>query len=295
VIVGSGAGQINLAFDRYFASTLSAGSTAGLNYSGRLTSLPTQVVAAAIATVIFPLIAGQFALSNRAGIRRSISLALRMVGFVVIPCAAGLSVLAYPIVQTLFQRGAFGPAATALCAGLIPFACVPLVANSFGGVLGRACYACQKVRWAVVGSICAVAINIALSATWLPTLGARGLLLANGIAGFFMTAFSIVLLWSAIQGFEWKPLVSSIARVALASLLMVGVLHWIGSLGFVPAPTLASRASYLAGLLAAGGIVYIAASRALGIEELALVTQMIARKFARNTPTPPESEAAPIA
>jgi putative peptidoglycan lipid II flippase len=295
VIVGSGAGQINLAFDRYFASTLTAGSTAGLNYSGRLTGLPTQIAVGAIATVIFPLIAGQFAISNRAGIRHSASLALRMISFIVIPCAAGLSVLAYPIVQTLFQRGAFGPSATALCAGLIPFACVPLIANSYGGVLGRACYACRKVRWAVVGSICAVGINIALSATWLPILGARGLLLANGVAGVFMTAFTFVLLWHAIQGFEWKPLLSSIVRVSLASLLMVAVLHWIVSLGFVPAPALASRASYLAGLLAAGGIVYLAASRALGIKELDLVVQMIARKFARGTAASLESEGAPIA
>lgn len=293
VIVGSGAGQINLAFDRYFASTLTAGSTAGLNYSGRLTGLPAQIAVGAIATVIFPLIAGQFASANRAGVRHSVSLALRMISFIVIPCAAGLSVLAYPIVETLFQRGAFGPAATALCAGLIPFACVPLVANSYGMVLGRACYACQKVRWAVVGSICAVAINIALSATWLPTLGARGLLLANGVAGFFMTAFSIVLLWRAIQGFEWKPLLSSLVRVSLASLVMVGVLYWIGSLGYVPAPTLVSRASYLAGLLAAGGIAYLAASRALRIEELAIVLHMIRRKLARGTAAPPASAGTP--
>ncbi len=282
VIVGSGAGQINLAFDRYFASTLAAGSTAGLNYSGRLTGLPTQIVAGAIATVIFPLIAGQFAISNKAGIRHSVSLALRMVSFIVIPCAAGLTALAYPIVQTLFQRGAFGPSATALCASLIPFACVPLVANSYGGVLGRACYACQKVRWAVVGSIIAVGINIALSATWLPILGARGLLLANGVAGFFMTAFSIVLLWRAIQGFEWKPLVSSLARIALASLAMVGVLYWIHSLGYVPAATLASRASYLAALLAIAAAVYVGSARALGVEELTIVMRTLKQKLARG-------------
>jgi putative peptidoglycan lipid II flippase len=253
-----------------------------LNYSGRLTGLPAQIAVSAIATVIFPLIAGQFASANKAGIRHSVSLALRMVSFIVIPCAAGLTVLAYPIVQTLFQRGAFGPAATALCAGLMPFACIPLIANSYGAVLGRACYACQKVRWAVVGSICAVGINIALSATWLPTLGARGLLLANGVAGLFMTAFSIVLLWRAIQGFEWKPLVSSLARVTLASLAMVAVLYWIHSLGYVPAATLASRASYLAALLAIAALVYLGAARALGVEELTIVMRTLKQKLARG-------------
>jgi putative peptidoglycan lipid II flippase len=282
IIVGSSGGQINLAFDRYFASTLSAGSTAGLGYSGKVTGLPLQIVAAAIATVIFPLIAGQFASSNRAAIRHSISLALRMVGFIIIPCAAGLSVLAYPIVQTLFERGAFGPAATALCVALMPFASVAMIANSYGTVLGRACYACQKVRWAVVGSVCSVAINIALSATWLPVLGARGLLLANAVAGFFTAAFLTALLWRAIQGFEWKALLSSHARIALASLAMVGVLYWIHSLGYVPAPTLASRASYLAALLAIAALVYLGAARALGVEELTIVMRTLKQKLARG-------------
>ena len=282
VAVGSGAAQINLAFDRYFASTLSAGSTAGLGYTTKLAFLPTTIVAGTIATVTFPLIAGQFASSNRVGIRRSISLALRMVSFIVIPCAAGLSVLAHPIVQTLFERGAFGPASTALCASLIPFACVPLIAISYNSVLGRACYACKEVRLAVAGSSAAVVINIALSATWSPILGARGLLLANGVSGLFLLTFLTGLFWRLIGGFDWKPLLSSLLRIALASLAMVGVLDWVRSLGFVPTATLASRAWYLGGLLVIGATVYLAAARAFRVEELTITVRTLMQKFGRG-------------
>ncbi len=289
IVMGSAAGQINLAFDRYFASTLSEGSTAGMSYATKLAFLPIQIVAAAIATVIFPLIASQFATSNRVGIRRSVSLGLRMVSFIAIPSAAGLSVLAYPIVQTLFERGAFGPGATALCASLVPFACTQLIAISYNTVLVRACYACQEARWTVLASICAVAINIGLSITWLPILGARGLLLANGVSQFLQTVFLIVLLWRLIQGFEWQPLFSSIVRISLASLVMVGALYWIGSLGFVPSPALASRAWYLAGVLAIAATVFLAVSRALGVEELTIVVRMIVQKFERGAVSPPEN------
>jgi len=140
---------MSLAFDRYFASTLKAGSTAALGYTTKLAFLPVLIVATALGTVIFPVIASQFASNDRAGIRRSTTLALRMVSFIVIPCAAGFIALAYPIVQALFERGAFGPASTALCASLVPFACLPLVAYSYNTVLGRANYACQAVRPAV--------------------------------------------------------------------------------------------------------------------------------------------------
>jgi putative peptidoglycan lipid II flippase len=282
VTIGSGAWQVNLAFDRYFASTLKAGSTAGLGYTTRLVFLPILVVAGAIGTVIFPLIAGQFATSNRVGIRRSVSLALRMVTFIVIPCAAGLISLAYPIVQTLFERGAFGPASTAFCASLVPFACVPLIAISYNVVMARACYACKEMRLATRSSFCVIAINVALSAALLHVLGARGLLLANGISMLVGTGLLITVLWGLTGGMDWKPLVSSFARISLASLAMAGALWWIRSLHYVPAETLASRAWYLAGLLTLGSIVYLAASRALGVQELTIVFKTLMQKFARN-------------
>jgi putative peptidoglycan lipid II flippase len=292
IAVGSGAWQVNIAFDRYFASTLSAGSTAVLGYTTKLAFLPITVVASAIATVILPLIAGQFASSNHAGVRRSISLALRMVSFIVIPCAAGLTVLAYPIVQALFERGAFGPTATAHCASLIPFACVPLIATSYSVVLSRACYACKEMSLAFAASTIAVVINIVMSATLLPHLGARGLLLANGIAGSFLSVFLTGLLWRMVGGLEWKPLIIAVLRIALASLVMIGTIYFVQSLGIAPR-TPASRLSYLAGLLALSAIVYVGASRTLGVEEVTIVFSTLMQRFARGI-VKPDSERGPI-
>ncbi len=280
VILGSGAAQINTAFDRYFASTLSAGSTAGLGYTTKLAYLPVLIVAGAIATVIFPLVAGQFANSDPAGLRRSISLALRMVGFIVIPCAAGLSALAYPIVQALFERGAFGPASTALCASLIPFACLPLVTISYNTVLGRICYACKKVRLTAIASVVTVAINIVLSATWLPALGAHGLLLANGVAGLILSATIVASLSRSIDGLEWKPLLSSLVRVAAASLVMVVAVAALAHL-YVVTAAFPIRALSLAGLLAAAAAVYIAAAHVLRLQELVIVYDALRQKFLR--------------
>jgi len=294
VAVGSGAGQINLAFDRYFASTLSAGSTAGLGYTTKLTFLPILIVATAISTVIFPLVAGQFANSDRAGILRSLSLAFRMVSFIVIPCAAALSVIAYPIVQTLFERGAFGPASTALCASLVPFACLPLIMNSYNIVLARICYACKAVRWAAVGSIFTVVLNIVLSATLLPTLGARGLLLANGVAELALMAFQMALLRRLIGGFDWKPLLSSLLRISLGSATMAGVLFAVAA-GYLPAATFAAHVCYLIALLVIGAASFLGIARAIGIEELAIVFQTLSQKFGRDTVTAPESAGRPIA
>jgi putative peptidoglycan lipid II flippase len=293
VALGSGAAQINLTFDKYFASVLTPGSTSGLGYTTKLAFLPLVIAATAISTVIFPLIAAQAASEDWTGIRRSISLALRMVGFIVIPCAAGLCALAYPIVQTLFERGAFGPASTALCASLIPFACVPLVMISYNTVLTRACYACKGVGLVAASSIVTVAINIALSALWIKTLGASGLLLANGAAGLILIALQIALLRRLIGGFEWLPLVSSFVRVSLAALAMAVTLR-LYSFAYAPQASFAMHALYLAGLLALGGVVYLGVARVLGVEELTIVATTLMKKFSRGAVIPSETAVGPI-
>ncbi len=284
VAVGSGAWQISLAFDRYFASTLSAGSTASLNYTTKLAFLPVPIIAGAIATVTFPVMAGQFASANHAGLRRSVASGLRMVTFIVVPCAAGLSALAYPIVQTLFERGAFDATATAACAAFIPFACVPLVAVSYNTVLGRAFNACRRVPLAVAGAIPAVIVNIVLSASLLPILGARGLLLANGIAGFSLLAYQLVVLARLLGGLEWRVLADSLGRTVLASLAMAGVLEALRGLGFSATHAPWSQVWHLIALLGTGAAVFALAARLLGVKELAIALGTVRRKIAGGAP-----------
>ena len=107
IIVGSAAGQLALFFDRFFASTLAPGYIAGMNYATKLVNFPQQIFAAAIATVIFPLLAAQFARENRRGVARSVVTGLRLVNFITIPSVCALIVLAHPMVQALFERGTF--------------------------------------------------------------------------------------------------------------------------------------------------------------------------------------------
>jgi putative peptidoglycan lipid II flippase len=282
VLIGSSAVQINVAFDRYFASMLNSGSTAAINYTMKVAMLPTMIVAASVATVTFPLIAGQFANSELAAIRRSVSLGLRMVGLVIIPSAAGLCVLAFPIVRTLFERGAFVPASTALCATLMPFACVQLLAISYGSILARACYACNEIPMAVVGSIASVMINVSLSAILLRSLGAGGLLLANGVGAFCYAIFLTVVLWRLIGGFEWKPLLLSTFRVSLASLTMAIALYVTRSIEVANNLISSNHAMDLGEMLVVGAIFFVGAAHMLRVEELSIAFTVLVKKVTKN-------------
>jgi len=146
IIVASAAGQIALFFDRFFASTLSPGYMAGMNYATKLVYFPQQVFGAAIATVIFPLLAAHYARDNRRGVAGTLVTGLRLVNFITIPAMCVLIVLAHPMVETLFQRGSFQASATDLTAGLMPYAAFGLVALAANIVLTVAASRVTKRR-----------------------------------------------------------------------------------------------------------------------------------------------------
>jgi len=294
IIVGSAAGQAALFFDRYFASTLTPGYMAGMNYASKLVGFPQQVFAAAIATVIFPALATSFAQANRAGIRRDLTIGLRMVNLITIPSMFVLIMLAHPIVQTLFERGTFHASATQLTAGLLPFGAVGLVALAANVVLTRSCFACGQIGWTVAISIFTVLINVILSLVWLPTLGAIGLLLANSISQSIQAVLLLGIVWWVVRGIEWRPLLLSTGKVLLCSAVMVATLHWIDALGVNP-PTMVARAWFLFGELSIAAAAFIAAARVVNVQELSLAFTLIVQKFVRALPSPPENRETPIA
>lgn len=294
IVVGSAAGQVALFFDRFFASTLSPGYMAGMNYVVKVVGFPQQIFAAAVATVIFPLLASQFTSRNRVGVRRTVVLGLRLVNFITIPAMCGLIVLARPIVAVLFQRGAFRSTATDLCAALLPYAAAGLLGLAANVVLTRCCFACKEARATVAISVCTVVLNVILSLVWLPTLGARGLLLANSLSQTAQAVALFVLVWRLVRGLEWRTLVRSAGGAAAASAAMVAALRWIAAWTHAAA-SFSAQLGYLLGELAIGTLIFLAVAHLIGVDELNLVAGFIMEKFRTHAPTPPENREAPIA
>ena len=282
IAIGSAAGQIALFFDRYFASGLSVGSIAGMNYATKLVGFPQQIFVAAIATVIFPLFAGQFASKNRPAMRRSISTGLRIVLFLTVPSAFGLCMLAGPIVQTLFERGAFTPEATVLCASLLPFAAVGLVALAGNVILTRYLFACHAVRPTIVIAVATVIVNVVLSIVWLPSLGARGLLLANAVSQTLQTLALGAVVWNLLGGFDLRGILLSLFKVLSCSAAMAVALAVVQIYRAPPEATFVGRSTNLIEHLIFGGFLFLMLARIVDSEELDLAIDILFRRKGRE-------------
>jgi len=282
IAIGSAAGQIALLFDRFFASHMSEGTIAGMNFAVKIVGFPQQLFVTAIATVIFPLFASQFAFKNRAAMRRSVATGLQMVIFLTLPSAWGLCMLAGPIVQTLFERGAFTAEATVLCAQLLPYAAVGLVALAANVVLTRCLYACGAVRVAIAISVATVALNVILSLVWKGPLGARGLLLANAVSQTLQTVAFVVLVSRALGGFHLRAVFVSLLKVGACSAVMAFALAAVQITRTPPSPTTLARVSNLGEHLLFGAFVFLALARLVDSEELHLAIDLLLRRRPRD-------------
>jgi putative peptidoglycan lipid II flippase len=105
-IVGANVMQINLLVDSIFASSI-AGAVSYLYYADRVNQLPLAMIGIAIGIALLPALSRKI----KAGENESaIALQNKAIEFgmiLVIPATLALTVLSYPIISALFERGAF--------------------------------------------------------------------------------------------------------------------------------------------------------------------------------------------
>ncbi len=224
-IVGQVAYQLNFIVVTSFASLLGTGYIAGLTYAYQLMTLPHGIVALSISTVIFPLMARQFANREHAALKTTLGDALRPLLFLTLPASAALMILARPIVQTLFQLGNFAAASTDLVSQALPYFAAGLFALAIVEVITRAYFAMQDTRTPLVASLLTIAINIVAAWALTQRLGHRGLAAGLSVTTGLEMLILLGVLRARIGPFDravWAAFVkSALATAAMALVLLL--------------------------------------------------------------------------
>jgi putative peptidoglycan lipid II flippase len=107
IMFGSSVAQVSLLLDTVIASFLSSGSLSWLYFADRLMEFPLGVFTIAISTVVLPSLSREHAADGPERFSAIIDWGLRLMLLLGIPAAAGLLVLAGPLIATLFGHGRF--------------------------------------------------------------------------------------------------------------------------------------------------------------------------------------------
>jgi putative peptidoglycan lipid II flippase len=218
--IGMAATQINVFVNTVLATREGTGAVSWLNYAFRLMYLPTGLFGVSIATATVPAVSRHAARADTSAVRSTLGEGLSLMLVMNVPATVGLIVLAHPIVQVIFERRAFLPSDTAATAAALQFYAVGLLGYSIVRIASPTFYALGDSRTPVAVSIASVIVNAALNLALVRVLGYRGLALGTAIAALFNAVVLIWFLHRRLDGLDDRRVLSSFARIVLASLVM---------------------------------------------------------------------------
>ena len=276
--------QINLLVNMVLAAGEGTGAVSWLSYAFRVMYLPIGLFGVSVAAAAVPLLSRQGAQNDAAGMRDTVSRALRLTLAINVPATVGLMVLGVPIVELIFERGSFTAGDTSATAaalllyapGLAGYAAVRIAVPCF--------YALGSSRTPAAISLAAVTLNIGLNLLLVEILGYRGLALGTSIAALANALALLVLLRRRLDGLDLARVLTLLGKVAVASAAM-GTAAWIAHdrlLDLWAGAGLAVRVSRLAAGIGAGLAVLVLTARLLRLRELDEAAGQIAARLRRR-------------
>ncbi len=281
-VVGSAVYLINLSLVRFVGLSLNDAAVTLLNMATRLMELPIGVFAVAVSTVVFPLISRQAAQGDWGAFAASYRRGMRLIFAVNIPAAAGLVLLAEPIIRLLFQRGAFQAADTGAMVPVLAVFAAGLPFFSFVNLVLRAFYARKDTRTPVRAALLSFVVNIALGLLLMGPLSTVGLALASNLAVVAQAWFLQTRLARTDRALAFHHLWRDLLKIA-AGVAAMAVSVWGGRVvleAFMPAARWRDIVVLAAGIPAGAGV-YATVLWVLRIEGRDELSAIVGRFLAR--------------
>ncbi len=277
-VIGSAIYLINISVSRFIGLSLNDHAASALNLATRVMELPIGVFAAAIATVVFPLIARHAARADWAKLGEDYHKGLRLVLIVNVPAAIGLALLSEPIIRLLFQRGAFHASDTALMTPILAVYALGLPFLSFTTVALRGFYSLKDTATPVRAAALSFVVNLVLSLVLMRWFSTTGLAAASNLAVLVQAVYLQLKLSRRLPGLGFGPLLPNLAKILAAAALM-GVVVWGGGrlVGGFAWPVKIHDLVLVAGLIPLAVAIYGALLWAFKIEGREELGQLLAR------------------
>ncbi|MGB7684206.1 MAG: murein biosynthesis integral membrane protein MurJ [Solirubrobacterales bacterium] len=277
VTISLGLINFNLVINSFFGSLVSDQAPAAIDKAFRIYQLPQGIFSVAIATVLFPTLA-RFANSGAIDdLRATMANGMRQILFVLVPAAAAVLVLSEPMIRLVYQRGAFDAAETTVVATALFWFAFSLPTNGLFLLLTRTFFSLQR-PWVPTGIAAANLAITALAALALYHLGVGGIVASTAIATAASVVAQGVILRRLLGGLELGRLFDAGVRITVAAAALAGV-SWLvwDVLDSALGRGLGGQIVSLGVGLAAGGLVYLGASKLLRIAELEQMTRLLHR------------------
>ncbi|MHB9156137.1 MAG: murein biosynthesis integral membrane protein MurJ, partial [Endomicrobiales bacterium] len=166
-LVAIAAAQMNVVVDKVMASYLAPGSISALTYADKLVQVPLIIFSSSIAAAVFPFFSSQAAQNRLEEMKDSLAKSIRMSAFIFLPVNVLMILFARPLIQALFQRGAFDEQATQLTSLLLVCYSFQYLFYTAGLIMSRVFLALQDIATQAKIAVAGMAVNLLLNVVFM--------------------------------------------------------------------------------------------------------------------------------
>lgn len=215
-------GQITLITSRYFTAFFDTGSVTALELVNKTWQMPLGIIAQAIGIAMLPSLAAVYESKKNNEVIYKINSAMRLVIFLAIPSAVGLSVLSKPLIQVLFNFGTIDQNGIFLAANLLVGYSVALVMQCIITIMNRVYFSTKNSIIPFWGSLVCVIFNYLIAFTLLKTTqtGIFSIPLAYSLSSVLNVIFLSLLFKTRIKTYSFRGNMPIIVKSILSAILM---------------------------------------------------------------------------
>ena len=270
VAIGQSAGEVNKLVDRFFAMSLGEDKVLALYLSNRLVQLPLAMFGVAVSVALLPELSRLNAVGRREETRRLLMKGFSQTLFLIGPAMGVLIALREPLVQLLFERGAFTEEATKLSSDALFYASLGLVSFAWLRMANQGFYADHDTRTPVMLGALSMGLNILLNMILVRPMGYLGLALSTSVCYTVNFMLLYGFLWRRYGALADAGWLARVSGITLASVVAgaAGWTAWHAWSAELPQEGFSGRAAGTFFALAVSGTVYLAVCAALRLPDL---------------------------
>ncbi len=212
--------QITVLINTYFASNLEEGSNSWIYLADRILEFPLSIFAVSMGTAALPTLSKLWSKGDREGMSEASLHTLKLSLFMAIPCAAGIYVLAQPIVHTLFEHGKFSSHDSEMTSAIIRVYGIGVIFATGIRVLAPSFYA-MKNTWApALAAAMALVCHLFIAYFLTRMFGVVGLAASSVISMTINFLVLVILYQRIITSLGLARLFTTLFKILLASLAL---------------------------------------------------------------------------
>lgn len=251
--------------ERYFASELSLGAISYLSYADKVRIAVAAILGGGIGFTIFPQLAKNFSDNNIQGLKKNISMGLKLTCLVVVPVILFGAVLSTPIIRLMFQRGNFGEVDTYNVAKILPWFLLSILGATLGNITSRTFYVLKETRIIAGIGVLQVLFYIIYMPVLCNYMGNEGMALAVTLLWNTSFFLQFIILDIRYKMIERNEVLLSLCKIIGASLIPAVILKFL-----IPFSTLSDISTILFGG-SIGAICYFVLLHVFKLKELLLI------------------------